>query len=51
MIAVTADTTDAAPSVRLHERHGFTRVGSMANVGFKFDRWIGVIMLQRSLGG
>lgn len=49
VIAVTGDTEDAAPSVRLHERHGFERVGAMANVGFKFDRWIGVIMLQRTL--
>ncbi len=50
IVAVTADTADAAPSVRLHERHGFVRVGAMANVGRKFDRWIGVIMLQRSVG-
>jgi phosphinothricin acetyltransferase len=50
IVAVTADTTDATPSVRLHERHGFERVGAMANVGRKFDRWIGVIMLQRTVG-
>jgi phosphinothricin acetyltransferase len=49
VIAVTGDTADAAPSVRIHERHGFERVSAMANVGFKFDRWIGVIMLQRTL--
>lgn len=49
VIAVIADTEDAVPSVRLHEKHGFDRVGAMPRVGRKFDRWIGVVMLQRSL--
>lgn len=49
VIAVIADTTDAIPSVKLHERAGFTHVGAMANVGRKFDQWIGVVMMQKSL--
>ena len=27
------------PSVRLHERHGFTPVGMLRNAGFKLDAW------------
>ena len=49
VIAVIANTTDAIPSIRLHEKNGFTRVGEMANVGLKFDTWLGVVMLQKSL--
>lgn len=34
-------------SIRLHERHGFTRVGHFKDVGFKFGRWLDVVYLQR----
>lgn len=27
------------PSVRLHEQHGFTRVGQLAEAGYKQDAW------------
>jgi phosphinothricin acetyltransferase len=49
VIAVIANTTDAVPSIRLHEKNGFTRVGEMNNVGKKFDEWLGIVMLQKSL--
>lgn len=49
VIAVIANTVDAAPSIRLHEKAGFVRVGEMDRVGRKFDEWIGVVMMQRSL--
>lgn len=49
VVAVIADTMDATPSVKLHERAGFEHVGAMANVGRKFDKWIGVVMMQKSL--
>ena len=49
VIAVIAHTPDAAPSIRLHEKNGFTRVGEMPNVGNKFDTWLGIVMLQKSL--
>lgn len=48
MIAVIADQ-GADASIRLHERFGFTEVGRMGKVGFKFDRWLGTVLLQRSL--
>ncbi len=49
VIAVIANTTDATPSISLHERNGFVRVGEMPNVGNKFDTWLGIVMLQKSL--
>lgn len=48
MIAVIADR-GAEPSIRMHEAFGFQEVGRMGRVGFKFNRWLGTIMLQRSL--
>lgn len=49
VIAVIASSTDAVPSIRLHEKAGFARVGEMDNVGRKFDEWLGVVMMQKSL--
>jgi phosphinothricin acetyltransferase len=28
---------------------GFTESGRMGKVGFKFGRWIGIVMMQKSL--
>jgi phosphinothricin acetyltransferase len=49
VIAVIVDTGDPA-SLRLHERHGFVAAGRLAGVGFKHDRWLDTVLLQRSLG-
>ena len=48
MIAVIADQ-GAEASIALHEKFGFTEIGRMGRVGFKFDRWLGTILLQKSL--
>ncbi|MCD5347690.1 GNAT family N-acetyltransferase [Agromyces sp. H3Y2-19a] len=48
IIAVIADQ-GAEGSLVLHERFGFTEIGRMGRVGFKFDRWLGTILMQRSL--
>lgn len=48
MIAVVADQ-GAEASIALHEKFGFTEIGRMGRVGFKFDRWLGTVLLQRSL--
>jgi L-amino acid N-acyltransferase YncA len=48
MIAVIADK-GAEPSLALHQSFGFTEIGRMGRVGFKFDRWLGTVMLQKSL--
>lgn len=48
IVAVIADR-GAEGSIRLHEQFGFKEIGRMGRVGFKFERWLGVIMMQRSL--
>ena len=37
-------------SIRLHEALGFSHVGVLPAVGFKFGRWVDSILMQRSLG-
>jgi L-amino acid N-acyltransferase YncA len=49
VIAVIAEAEDGA-SVALHRRAGFTEVGRLRHVGYKFDRWIDTILMQRTLG-
>lgn len=49
MIAVIGDSGNAA-SVAVHAATGFVHVGTLANAGRKFDRWIDVVMMQRALG-
>src|SRR5689334_12891782 len=49
MIAVIGDTANVA-SIELHRALGFHMVGTLANTGFKFGRWLDTVMMQRSLG-
>ncbi|MET1042854.1 MAG: N-acetyltransferase, partial [Microbacteriaceae bacterium] len=39
----------AEPSIRLHQQFGFTEIGHMGKVGFKFGRWLGTVLMQKSL--
>lgn len=48
MIA-SVDAANAA-SIRCHERLGFTQVGHLREVGYKFHRWLDLVFLQRRLG-
>ncbi len=48
MIAVIADQ-GADASLVLHQQFGFHEIGRMGRVGFKFERWLGIVMLQLSL--
>lgn len=48
MIAVIADQ-GADASVALHRSLGFVETGRMEKVGYKFERWIGIILMQKSL--
>jgi phosphinothricin acetyltransferase len=48
VIAVIADTGDPA-SVELHHRFGFTDAGRLTRVGYKHDRFVDTLLLQRSL--
>lgn len=49
MVAVIGDSANLA-SIRLHERQGFRRVGTLTSVGFKFGRWVDSVILERALG-
>ncbi len=48
MIAVIADQ-GAEASLALHTKFGFVETGRMQKVGYKFERWIGIILMQKSL--
>ncbi|MBF0356800.1 MAG: N-acetyltransferase [Alphaproteobacteria bacterium] len=48
MVAVIGGS-DNLGSIRLHERNGFERVGLLPKVGFKFDRWLDSVLMQRAL--
>jgi phosphinothricin acetyltransferase len=43
-------TEENAASCRLAEKVGFRRVGTLHEVGYKFDRWLNVIIYQYSYG-
>lgn len=49
IIAVIGDSAHAA-SINLHASLGFLRVGTLRSVGFKFDRWVDSVLMQRALG-
>jgi L-amino acid N-acyltransferase YncA len=48
MIAVIADK-GADASIGMHKKFGFKEIGQMGKVGFKFDRWLGTVLMQKSL--
>jgi phosphinothricin acetyltransferase len=48
VVAVIADK-GAEASLALHERFGFRQIGHMGRVGFKFGRWLGTVLMQKSL--
>lgn len=49
MLAVIGDSDNAA-SIGLHRGLGFAHVGTMQAAGWKFGRWLDVVVMQRSLG-
>ena len=48
MIAIIGDSNHNA-SIHLHENAGFRHVGTLEQVGWKLDRWIDSVIMQRSL--
>jgi L-amino acid N-acyltransferase len=38
-----------AAAIRFHERLGFTRAGQLREVGYKFDRWLDLLFMQRRI--
>jgi L-amino acid N-acyltransferase YncA len=49
MVAVIGGRETIA-SIQLHERLGFAHAGVFRSVGFKFGRWIDIVLMQRALG-
>jgi len=49
MIAVIGDSRQT-PSIALHRAAGFRLIGTMEAVGFKFERWLDTVLMQRPLG-
>jgi len=49
MIAVIGDSAQHA-SITLHRRAGFTFCGTLHSVGYKFDRWLDSVLMERRLG-
>jgi len=47
MLAVI--TAERANSIRLHEKHGFRTIGRYEALGYKFDRWLDIVHMQRAL--
>lgn len=48
MMAVISDP--ASGSEALHAAFGFRKVGRMEKIGFKFGKWIDVVVMQRATG-
>ena len=49
MIATIADSANER-SIHLHRNAGFVHVGMLKSCGWKFDRWIDVILMERTIG-
>jgi L-amino acid N-acyltransferase YncA len=49
MIGIVGDSQNLQ-SIEFHEKMGFARMGIVKNIGFKFDRWMDQVILQRQLG-
>lgn len=49
MIAVIGDSANQG-SIALHRRHGFRQEGVLRGVGYKFGRWVDVVIMHRPLG-
>jgi phosphinothricin acetyltransferase len=47
MLAVI--TAERANSIRLHERAGFRLIGQYEALGYKFDRWLDIVHMQKAL--
>ena len=49
MLAVIGDSANAG-SIGVHRKLGFEQVGLMKSAGWKFGRWLDVVVMQKSLG-
>ena len=49
LIAVVGDSANAG-SIGVHQSLGFTHVGVLHACGWKFGRWLDVVMMEKALG-
>jgi len=49
LIAVIGDSSNAG-SIGVHQSVGFRDVGVLRACGWKFDRWLDVVLMEKSLG-
>jgi phosphinothricin acetyltransferase len=49
LIAVIGDSTNKG-SIGVHQACGFTYVGILSACGWKFDRWLDVVLMERRIG-
>ena len=49
LIAVIGDSTNKA-SIGVHRSVGFTPVGVINSCGWKFNRWLDIVMMEKTLG-
>lgn len=48
MVSLVGDSNNTA-SINVHARLGFLHAGVMRKVGFKFSRWLDVVIMQKAL--
>ena len=48
MVAVIGDSRNDA-SISLHAHLGFHQVGMLHDIGFKHNRWVDTVLMQRAL--
>ena len=48
MVALVGDSENVA-SIGMHASLGFAHVGILRKVGFKFERWLDLVIMQRAL--
>ncbi len=49
LIAVIGDSANAA-SIGLHRAAGFTDAGAIRSCGWKFERWLDIVLMEKPLG-
>jgi L-amino acid N-acyltransferase YncA len=49
LIAVIGDSANAG-SIGVHRSLGFEPVGTIRSCGWKFDRWLDIVLMEKSLG-
>lgn len=49
LLAVIGDSANAG-SIGVHRASGFSEIGTMRSVGWKFDRWLDIVLMEKTLG-